>query len=88
MLNIARLGLNDGAQLWISFKFFSKQTFFIMHIRDLHNKGFVSFEKLPTKNGVVSKSCASFYLCSITKTNFLPKLELSQNLVQAFTCVA
>ena len=25
-LNVARLGLNDGAQLWISFKLFSKQT--------------------------------------------------------------
>ena len=27
-LHVARLGLNDGAQLWISFKLFSKQTFF------------------------------------------------------------
>jgi hypothetical protein len=27
-LNVARLGLNDGAKLWISFKLFSKQTFF------------------------------------------------------------
>ena len=44
-LNIARLGLNDGAKLWISFKLFPKQTFFIMHIRDLHIKGFVCFEK-------------------------------------------
>ena len=40
-LNIARLGLNDGAQLRISFK----QTLFMTHIRDLHNKGFVCFEK-------------------------------------------
>ena len=45
MLNVARLGLNDGAKLWISFKLFSKQTFFIMHIIDLHNKGFACFEK-------------------------------------------
>ena len=27
-LHVARLGLNDGAQLWISFKLFSKKTFF------------------------------------------------------------
>ena len=27
-LHVARLGLNDGAQLWISFKLFSKETFF------------------------------------------------------------
>ena len=40
-LKVARLGLNDGAQLWISFKLFSKQTFFTAHIRYLHNKGFV-----------------------------------------------
>ena len=40
-LNVARPGLNDGAQLWISFKHFPKQTFFTTHIRDLHNKGFV-----------------------------------------------
>ena len=45
-LNIARLGLNDGAQLWISFKHFSKQTFFITNIRDLHNKGFVFLKKV------------------------------------------
>ena len=44
-MNVARLGLNDGAKLWISLKLFSKQTSFIMHIRDLHNKGFVCFEK-------------------------------------------
>ena len=33
-LHVARLGLNDGAQLWISFKLFSKETYFITHIRD------------------------------------------------------
>ena len=27
-LHVARLGLNDGAKLWISFKLFSKQTIF------------------------------------------------------------
>ena len=36
--HVARLGLNDGAQLWISFKLFSKR-FFITNIRDLHYKG-------------------------------------------------
>ena len=42
-LYVARLGLNDGAQLWISFKlfldifqtFFQNKHFFITHIRDL-----------------------------------------------------
>ena len=45
MLNVARLVLNNEAKLWISFKLFSKQTFFITHIIDLHNKGFACFEK-------------------------------------------
>jgi hypothetical protein len=45
VLNVARLGLNKGVKLWITFKLFSKQTFFITHITDYHNKGFVCFEK-------------------------------------------
>ena len=32
-LNVARLGLNDGAQLWISFKLFSKkQTLYYVNL--------------------------------------------------------
>ena len=38
-LHVARLGLNDGAQLWIFQTFFQNKHFFINHIRGLHYKG-------------------------------------------------
>ena len=44
-LHVARLGLNDGAQLWISQTFFENKHFFLPHIRDLHNKGLLCFEQ-------------------------------------------
>ena len=42
VLNVARLGLNDEAKLWISFNFFSKQKFFITHIIDLQGAPVIS----------------------------------------------
>ena len=68
--NIARLGLNDGAQLWISFKHFSKQTFFITHIRDLHNKGFVFLKKVKSLKEI--HSCAPSFNPKRALFNALP----------------
>ena len=35
-LSVARLGLNDGARLWISFKHFSKKNPFLKHILEIY----------------------------------------------------
>ena len=47
-------------------------TFYLCSIRKKHS----------TKYGVATKFMANFCLCCIRKTNFLPKLELLQNLWQ------
>ena len=42
----------------------------------------VQHQKNLSSNGVVTKFIANFCLCKIRKTKFLPKMELSQNLLQ------
>ena len=38
-LTLTRLGLNDGAKLWVSFKLCFKTNYFSAHIGELHYKG-------------------------------------------------
>ena len=38
-LTLARLRLNDGAKLWVSFKLCFKQMIFIAHIGEIYYKG-------------------------------------------------
>ena len=45
-LNVARLGLNAGAKLWISFKLFSKQTFLKQALEIYIIKGLFALEKV------------------------------------------
>ena len=58
-LMLARLRLNDGAKLWISFKLCFKTFFFITNIQDLHYKGL----DIPSFIPLIAKFC----LCSIRK---------------------
>ena len=43
-MNVARLGLNDGAQLWIYFKLFSKQTLLLEGSHDIHIWWCINFD--------------------------------------------